>query len=72
MKILFALLICYMVKGSYGNMLNQRASVYIRIIFRLSYCMYILKQLRTMFPNHTLQIMYDIACVLEKHLNVRK
>ena len=28
------------------------------------------EQLRAMFPNHTLQIMYDIACVLEKHLNV--
>ena len=32
--------------------------------------MYILEQLRAMFPNHTLQIMYDIACMLEKHLNV--
>jgi len=32
--------------------------------------MYILEQLRAMFPNHTLQIMYDIACVLEKHLKV--
>jgi len=58
-----------MEKGSYSNMSNLCTNMYI-IFFRLSYCMYILEQLRAMFPNHTLQIMYDIACVLEKHLKV--
>ena len=32
--------------------------------------MYILGQLKVMFPNHEVQIMYDIACVLTKHLKV--
>ena len=57
MRTLFALLICFMEKGSYST----AAQLYIHSFFRLSYCMYILEQLRAMFPNHTLQIMYDTA-----------
>ena len=33
--------------------------------------MYILEQLKTMFPNQEVQVMYDVACVLTKHLKVR-
>ena len=33
--------------------------------------MYILEQLNVLFPSHKVQLMYDIACVLVKHLQVR-
>ena len=33
--------------------------------------MYILEQLSAMFPGHEIQLMYDVACVLVKHIQVR-
>ena len=40
-------------------------------LHRISYCMYILEQLSAMFPDHEIQLMYDVACILVKHLQVR-
>lgn len=54
---------------------RSNVSTYIAMVcyyfdFRISYCMYILEQLKVMFPNHDVQVMYDIACLLIKHLKV--
>ena len=46
--------------------------IYIYIRNRIAYCMYILECLKSMYPNHEVQAMYDIACVLAKHLKVSK
>ena len=54
------------------------SAVYLHSIFicsfntfhRISYCMYIMEQLSAMFPGHEIQLMYDVACVLVKHIQV--
>ncbi len=37
---------------------------------RISYSVYLLTQLRHKFPDHHIQLMYDVACTLRKHLEV--
>ena len=41
------------------------------LCYRLSYSIFLLEKLLEMFPNHQIQLMYDVACVLIKHLQVR-
>jgi len=38
--------------------------------FRIAYSVYILEKLKQMYPDSNIQVMYDIACVLVKHLKV--
>ena len=37
---------------------------------RIAYSVYLCEQLQRLFPNQKVQLMYDIACNLEKHLKV--
>ena len=41
------------------------------LYYRLSYSIFLLEKLLEMFPNHQIQLMYDVAFVLIKHLQVR-
>ena len=40
------------------------------VLYRLAYAVYLLELLMKMYPNHKIQLMYDIACLLCKHLQV--
>lgn len=44
--------------------------LYHKCVFRLSYPVYILKCVLENRPNDHLVVMYDIACMLHKHLQV--
>ena len=46
--------------------------MYCNLCCRLSYSMFLLEKLLEMFPDHQIQLMYDVACLLIKHLQVRK
>ncbi|XP_065900756.1 uncharacterized protein [Dysidea avara] len=39
---------------------------------RISYCVYLLKKLKDLYRNHNIELMYDIACLLVKHLVANK
>ncbi|XP_065893420.1 uncharacterized protein [Dysidea avara] len=39
---------------------------------RISYCVYLLEKLKDLYPNHSIQLMYDISCLLVKHLVANK
>ena len=41
-----------------------------QVYFRISYCVYLLEKLKYLYPNHDIQLMYDVACLLVKHLMV--
>ena len=40
------------------------------LYFRLSYAVFILRRMKQMYPERRITVMYDIACVLDKHLKV--
>ena len=40
------------------------------ILCRIAYSVYLCEQLQRLFPKQKVQLMYDIACNLEKHLKV--
>ena len=37
---------------------------------RISYALYMMKCLRAQFPTHNIQLLYDIACTLDRHIKV--
>jgi hypothetical protein len=37
---------------------------------RISYAVFLMKKLKEQFPTHNVQLMYDITCLLYKHIEV--
>ena len=37
---------------------------------RISYAIFLMKKLKDQFSNHDVQLMYDVACLLHKHIQV--
>lgn len=54
----------------YGHISHDNIMLLFVFCNRIAYCVYILERLKSMYPNHEVQAMYDIACVLAKHLKV--
>lgn len=44
--------------------------IIIIIACRISYAVYLMKRLMDKYPNHNINLLYDIACCLKKHLQV--
>ena len=49
---------------------NSYVNIQFSYPYRIAYSVYLLEKLKEMYPDHTIQLMYDIACVLVKHLKV--
>lgn len=47
-----------------------RLQIIVGFMYRIGYAVFMLEKLHQHFPNHSIQLMYDIACSLEKHLKV--
>ena len=39
-------------------------------LYRISYAVFLMKKLKELFPNNNVQLMYDVACLLHKHIEV--
>ena len=50
---------------------SYRLQIIVGFMYRIGYAVFMLEKLHQHFPNHSIQLMYDIACSLEKHLKVR-
>ena len=38
--------------------------------YRIGYAVFLMERLKSRFPNHQIHLLYDVACTLERHLQV--